>query len=301
MRAFITGGNGFVGRNLSAFLIKEGHEVTALVRSEERGRGLPSEVSLVVGESTKPGKWQESVPNHDLLINLAGATAFKRWNDSYKKLLRDSRILTTRNLVAAISEGKNVTLLSASGVGYYGFTGDEILDETSPPGNDFFATLARDWEAEALKARDKGARVVVTRFGVVMGRGGGALAQMVLPFRFFVGGPLGDGMQWVSWIHVEDLCRAALFVAKETSLDGAVNFTAPEPLRNRDLARDIGKVLGRPSFMPAPAFIISLVLGEFGSVILKGQRVVPAALLSRGFTFHYPEMEGTLRNLLLDE
>jgi len=289
-----------VGRNLSAFLIKEGHEVTALVRSEKRGRMLPSGVSMVVGESTQPGKWQESVPNHDLLINLAGATAFKRWNDSYKKLLRESRIMTTRNLVDAIMDGKSVTLLSASGVGYYGFTGDEKLDETSPSGSDFFATLAGDWEAEALKARGKGVRVIVTRFGVVMGRDGGALAQMVLPFRFFAGGPLGDGMQWVSWIHLEDLCRAALFVAKATSLDGPVNFTAPEPLRNKDLAREIGKVLGRPCFVPTPAFMISLVLGEFGSVILNGQRVVPGVLQSRGFTFSYPEMEGTLRNLLLE-
>src|SRR5208337_2411166 len=141
-----------------------------------------------------------------------------------------------------------------------------------PPGSDFFGRFAQDWEAEALKAREKGARVVLTRFGVVLGRGGGALSQMILPFRLFVGGPLGDGKQWFSWIHLEDLCRAMHFVVENPKIDGALNFTSPRPVRNAELAAAIGKVLRRPAFMPAPAFMIKLVLGEFGSVILKGQR-----------------------------
>ncbi len=209
MKIFITGANGFVGTNLITLFVREGHDITALVRSEKAGSALPSEASAVIGEPSKPGKWQEAVAGHDVLINLAGATIFKRWNQAYKQLLRDSRILTTRNLVDAIpaETGTAVTLLSTSAVGYYGFTEDQMLDEKSPGGDDFLAVLARDWEAEARKARDKGVRVVLTRFGIVLGRDEGALAQMTMPFRFFAGGPIGSGRQWFSWIHIEDLCR----------------------------------------------------------------------------------------------
>jgi uncharacterized protein len=300
MKIFITGANGFVGTNLSTIFLREGHEVTALVRDREKASGLPRETSLVIGEPSKPGKWQEAVAGHDVLINLAGATILKRWNQAYKQLLRDSRILTTRNLVEALptGAGATVTLLSTSAVGYYGFREDEELDETSSVGTDFLAVLARDWEAEALKARDKGARVVLARFGVVLGRDGGALDQMTMPFRFFVGGPLGSGRQWFSWIHIEDLCRAALFVISHSDIQGPVNFTAPEAVRNRDLAKAIGKALNRPSFMPAPGFMIGLALGEFGSVILKGQRVSPKVLQSKGFTFDLPDVESALKNLL---
>jgi hypothetical protein len=298
MRAFITGSNGFVGSNLIRHLCKEGHEVTALVRSKAGARAFPAEVSVVTGRSTEPGTWQEAVPGHDLLINLAGASIFKRWNAAYKQLLRDSRILTTRNLVESIPDGAAVTLLSTSAVGYYGFTGDEELDETSPEGNDFLATLARDWESEARKAKEKGARVATTRFGVVLGKDGGALGQMIMPFRFFAGGPLGAGRQWFSWIHIRDLCRAALFVALTPDIRGPVNFTAPAPVRNRDLATAIGRALNRPSFMPAPGFMISLLMGEFGDVILKGQRVVPRVLQQHGFDFDFPTIQDALDNLL---
>jgi uncharacterized protein (TIGR01777 family) len=251
-------------------------------------------------DATRPGKWQEQVPGHDVLINLAGATIFKRWNEAYKKLVRDSRVLTTRNLVEAIPDnvGGEVTLLSTSAVGYYGFTGDEELSEDAAAGNDFLATLARDWEAEALKARDKGVRVVITRFGVVFGKDEGAFPQMILPFRFFVGGPLGSGRQWLSWIHIEDLCRAAMFVIENKSTAGPVNFTAPGAIRNGDLARAIGKALRRPSFMPAPSFMIRLILGEFGSVLLNGQRVAPTVLTRNGFTFNFPRVEDALKDLV---
>jgi len=298
MKVFITGANGFVGTNLSRFLIEAGHEVTCLVRSEQSGRKLPPGVSAVIGQSTKAGKWQEEVAGHDVFVNLAGATAFKRWNPDYKQLLRDSRVLTTRNLVDAIPSSSDVTLFSTSGVGYYGFTEDEELNEDAPGGQDFFAILARDWEAEAMQARNKGVRVVITRFGVVFGTNGGALPQMIMPFRFFMGGPIGSGRQWVSWIHIQDLCRAYAYVMENKDIQGPVNFAAPGPVRNRDLAKAIGTILGRPSFMPAPSFMISLVLGEFGSIILKGQRVVPGILLSKGFTFNFPDVEKALRDLL---
>lgn len=300
MRIFITGSNGFVGTNLGRFLLNAGHEVTGLVRTEAKGETLPKGISYAVGEGTQAGKWQEAVSGHDVLINLAGVPIFKKWTPAYKRLLYDTRILTTRNLVDAIpaESGSSVTLLSTSAVGYYGATGDEELGESSPPGDGFLATLALDWEGEAAKARGKGVRVVVTRFGVVLGRDGGALAQMILPFRFFVGGPLGNGRQWFSWIHIEDLCRAALFVVTDKDISGPVNFTAPGPVRNRDLARAIGKALRRPSIMPAPAFMIRLLMGEFGSVILMGQRVVPRLLQSRGFNFKFADIEASLADLL---
>lgn len=300
MKIFVTGGYGFVGTALTNFFLSDGHQLTLLVRSEQKAKRVPSGAAWVVGDPVKSGKWQESVPGHDILINLAGATIFKRWTPEYKKLVRDSRILTTRNLVTAIPQeaGSNVTLLSTSAVGYYGATEDEELGEDSPRGRGFLAELAGEWEAEALRAEEKGVRVVITRFGVVMGRGGGAMEQMIMPFRFFVGGPLGSGKQWFSWIHVGDLCRAAAFVISNAEIRGPVNFTAPDPIRNGDLARSIGRALGRPSFMPAPGFMIRLLLGEFGSVLLEGQRVIPRVLMSKGFNFTYPTMETALRDLL---
>jgi len=298
MKVFVTGANGFVGTSLCRFLMEEGHAVTGLVRSERTCRILPAGVACVVGDPTKPGAWQESVAGYDAVVNLAGASVFKRWDEDYKALLRKSRILTTRNVVEAMPADKAMTLFSTSAVGYYGCTEDEELDEHAPAGQDFLARLAVDWEGEALEACSKGIRVVLPRFGVVLGRDGGALSQMTLPFRFFVGGPIGDGRQWFSWIHMLDLCRAYSFLFSHPEIEGPVNFTAPTPVRNKALAKALGRVLGRPSFMPAPGFMIGLVLGEFGSVILKGQRVVPRVLESRGFSFSFPQIDGALEDLL---
>ncbi len=272
-----------------------------LVRSEAKGKLLPTGESYVVGEGTRAGAWQNAIAGHDVLINLAGVPIFKRWTAAYKELLRDTRIMTTGNLVDAIpaETGSSVTLVSTSAVGYYGFTGDEELDETAPPGNDFLAVLARDWEAEASRAQEKGARVVLARFGIVLGKDGGALPQMILPFRLFIGGPLGRGRQWFSWIHIQDLCRAAGFVIAENEINGPTNFTALVPARNKDLAEAVGKVLRRPSIMPAPSFMIRSLMGEFGSVVLKGQRVVPRALQTRGFKFKFSNIEDALRDLLI--
>jgi hypothetical protein len=207
---------------------------------------------------------------------------------------------TTRNIIEGLPSrlDRKMTLVSTSAVGYYGFHGDEELVEESPPGSDFLARMAIDWEAEALKATDKGARVVITRFGIVLGDKGGALSQMVPLFKKFIGGPIGSGKQWFSWVHIKDLAEAFVFLTRRPEITGPVNLCSPNPVRNKDLAKALGQVLHRPSFMPAPGFMIKLVLGEFGSVILEGQKVIPRRLLDHGFVFQYPEIGKALQNLL---
>lgn len=297
MRVLITGGTGFVGSHLSARLMKEGHQVTVLTRGGARARGTHTP-EFLQGDPLVQGKWQEAVSQQDVLINLAGTSIFGRWTQDYKEELRLSRILTTRHLVEAIPQGAGTTLISASGAGYYGFHEDEELDESSPRGRDFLALLAADWEAEALKASEKGARVVITRFGIVLGRTGGALQQMLTPFKWFVGGPLGNGLQWFSWIHVEDLVEAMLFIIDRPHLSGVFNLTSPNPVRNKELSKAIGRALRRPSWLPAPGFMIRLVLGEFGAVLLQGQRVLPKRLMEAGFVFRHPRLEDALEDLL---
>jgi len=234
----------------------------------------------------------------DTVINLAGKTIFNRWNDSYKKQIYDSRILTTRNLVQALPMDKEVMLCSASGIGYYGNRGDDILKEYDSSGDDFLAGVSRDWEDEALRAREKGVRVVTTRFGVVLGKNGGAMEKMITAFRYFVGGPLGTGRQWFPWIHLHDLLAAMQFVLEHKEMDGPVNFCAPHPVQNNDFAKTMGRVLNRPAVMPTPGFLLRLVLGEFGASLLFSQRAVPDKLLNHGFNFEYPEVEPAIRQIV---
>jgi uncharacterized protein (TIGR01777 family) len=207
---------------------------------------------------------------------------------------------TTQNIVEGITSRpeRPFTLFSTSAVGYYGFCGDEELTEESPHGDDFLARIAVEWEGEALKARDKGARVVVTRFGIVMGEKGGALSQMISLFKKYIGGPIGSGKQWFSWVHIKDLAEAFTFLLKHPEISGPVNVCSPNPVRNKDLAKALGKALHKPSFMPAPGFMIKLVLGEFGSVILEGQRVIPRRLLDNGFVFQYPDIHKALQGIV---
>lgn len=300
MKILMTGGTGFVGSYLATRLSKDGHEVTILIRSSAEARGATPGVSFVQGDPTRKGAWQEAIRHHDAVINLAGAPIFTKWTDEQKRAIRESRVSTTRNLVEGIETNpeKSFALFSTSAVGYYGFHGDEEVTEDSPPGDDFLATVATEWEREALKAREKGSRVVITRFGIVVGASGGALGQMIPLFKKFVGGPIGSGRQWFSWVHVQDLTEAFLFLLKHPELSGPVNVCSPNPVRNKELAKALGKALHRPSFLPAPGFMIKLVLGEFGSVILKGQRVLPRRLLESGFVFQYPEIEKALASIV---
>ena len=299
MKVFMTGGTGFVGTYLSQELAQKGHDITILTRQKEPAAAAGSRSRFVTGDPKQEGPWMAEVARHDWIINLAGSSIFSKWTKESKQMLRDSRVLTTRNLVAALAAGDRRQLFcSTSAPGYYGPRGDEELTEASPPGQDFLARLAQDWEAEALKARDLGIRTVITRFGIVLGKEGGMLEQLVPVFKRFVGGPVGSGEQWLSWIHQQDLVQAYLFVLEHPDLAGPVNFTSPNPVRNRDFAQALGRALGRPSFMPAPAFMMRLMLGEFAEVVLTGQKILPERLLAAGFQLLYPTIDQALKHLL---
>lgn len=302
MKFFLTGGTGFVGSYLTEQLSQRGHSITILSRSARPRSGSQPAVTLLQGDPNVPGPWMHTVAEHDVVINLAGASINVRWTEETKKIIRASRVLTTRHLVEALAaapERQTKLLLSTSAIGYFGDRGESELTEDSGPGDDFLAQLAQEWEAEALKAQDLGMRVAITRFGVVLGRGGGILEKLVPLFKAFVGGPVGSGQQWFSWIDQEDQLRAFLFVLEHPDLAGPINFTSPNPVRNADFAKALGTVLNRPSWVPAPAFAVKLALGEFAKMVLGGQKVLPKKLLEAGFTFEYPSIEAALRHHVL--
>ena len=302
MKVFITGGTGFVGSTLTDNLLGQGYQVTVLTRklTEE---SLPLEApSFLEGNPTNKGAWQEAVSEHDVIINLAGAPIFTKWDKESKRAIRDSRVLTTENLVEALShgKGKKTTLISASAVGYYGFQGDEDLNEDSPADDDFLASVSRQWEAAAVEAEAFGVRVVICRFGVVLGKNGGALGELIPIFQKGLGSPLGSGKQWFSWIHEMDLAGVCLFLIASENLSGPINCTAPEPVRNKELARVLAETMGRPTFMPAvPAFVVKMMKGEFGATLLEGQRVLPKRLLDAGFRFRFSTIKEALTDIFI--
>jgi hypothetical protein len=300
MNIFMTGGTGFVGTTLTRELTTRGHQVTILARSAEKKR-LPEGADYLEGNPTVRGPWQEPVPDYEAFINLAGSPIFTRWNSDVKREIMESRILTTRNLVEAMRprQGQSMSLFSTSAVGYYGFHGDEELDEDAPPGTDFLATVAVNWEREAGKAREFGARVVICRFGIVIGRNGGMMGELLPIFRKRLGASLGSGRQWLSWIHEQDLANVFSFLLEHTELDGPLNCTAPEPVRNSEMTRAINDALGYPTILPAvPGFILKLIQGEFGDVVLEGQKVLPRRLLDAGFKFQFPNFREAVKNIL---
>lgn len=298
MRVLITGGLGFVGTQLSYSLISRGHEITVIDHAPGPKPYAPKGVRYISADTTRKGAWQDELNDQDFIFNLAGASVFRKWNKDSKRLILESRVLTTRNLVDALAPRTATSLISASAVGYYGFRGDEELTEESSPGEDFLARVCVEWEREACRATEKGVRVVITRFGIVLGRAGGALREMLSAFEKYVGGPLGSGNQWFSWIHMEDLIRALVFLMHHTEINGPVNCCAPNPVRNKDLASSLGKVLNRPSFVPTPSFLLRMALGEFATVLVEGQRVVPKILMQNAFGFKYPRLPEALENAL---
>jgi len=297
----MTGGTGFVGTTLTQRLTRKGHELSVLTRSIPKERPLPQGASYVEGDPTEQGPWQKNVSAHEVIINLAGASIFKRWTDPVKTSILESRVRTTNHLVEALADrkGRETLFLSTSAVGYYGFHGAEALDEESPSGDGFLAEVSQKWESGALKAEESGARVILFRSGVVLGRHGGALKLMARIFKWHLGSSLGSGEQYFSWIHEEDLARIYEYVIEMKGFAGPINCTAPAPVRNKDMTTALAKVLGKAAFMPAvPGFVVKMVMGEFASVFLEGQNVLPKKLLDMGFRFRFTDIGEAFQDLL---
>lgn len=297
MKIFITGGSGFVGTHLIHDFIDRGHRVIAVGTSSAH-RNPPNEnFRYISADTTVKGPWQDALEDVDAIINLAGRNIFKLWSDAYKNEIYNSRILTTRNLVEAVPHRKGIILCSASGAGYYGNRADEVLKEDASSGSDFLAKVCIDWEKEAFQAEKKGVRVAAMRFGVILDKNGGALAKMIPAFKSFAGGPLGSGLQWFPWIHMDDLISAINFILENDEIKGPVNFCAPNPIRNRDFGKALGKVLKRPSFIKVPSFMIRLVMGEMGTLLLNSQKMIPHEFLSHGFKFQHPDIDHALGDI----
>ncbi len=297
MKIFVTGGTGFVGTHLSERLLDAGHEVTVTGSRPEHRTFRHERFRYISADTSEPGKWQEAAGEADAAVNLAGRSIFSVWTEKYKKAMYDSRVLTTRNLADALPKDRETVLCSTSAVGYYGPMADEFVTEDSPCGKGFLADMAKDWEAEAFRAQEKGVRLAVARFGIVLGRNGGAMKQMLPAYKMGFGGPLGSGKQWFPWIHIHDLVSAILFVLENREIKGALNFTAPEPVRQKEFAAALGKILWRPAILPAPGFMIKTVMGEMGESLLSGQRAFPVKLLHYGFQFRYPDVQSALKEI----
>lgn len=311
MKVVISGGTGFLGRPLAELYAEEGHQVTVLTRrlppaaSEyEAGTGLPGITHVGWAPDGSTGPWAAALDGADLAVNLAGESiGNRRWSPAQKARIRDSRLLATRSLVGAINAAPRPTgtLISGSAVGYYGPRGDEKVTEETPAGNDFLADVCVRWEREALAAEAAGSRVAVVRTGVVIERGGGALPRMIAPVKLFAGGPLGSGRQYVPWIHRADWLELVRWIANTPQARGALNATAPEPVTNAAFMKALARALRRPSWLPAPAFGLRLMLGEMAdALILTGQRAVPARALALGFRFHLPQIDQAMRAIFVD-
>lgn len=304
MNIVVIGGTGFIGRPLCEKLIACGHALRVLARDPIGAKTrLGSRVAVIGWQGTREPSAGlcAALDGSDVLINLAGApVGDRRWNPRTKELLRRSREGTTTALVEALAKisARPAILISASAIGYYGPRQDELLTEESPSGSGFLASLCRDWEGAARGAERLGIRVVLPRIGVVLGTDGGALAKMVPAFRFGLGGPLGSGTQWISWIHLEDLIELLLFLLHEP-VGGPVNATAPHPVTNQEFARTLGRVLSRPAWLRTPAPVLRLLLGEMADeLLLTGQRVLPRCAEALGFHFRYPTLPEALHALL---
>ncbi len=294
----ITGGTGFIGNYLCSELLKEGHFLTIVTRSPEKYAGEEAENQKFVS-------WDHDLVTEmeqtDVVINLVGESlAGKRWTEEARKKIYESRINTTRKLVDAMTKAaiKPALLISASGINIYNDSGDAFLDESSSEGDGFLAEVCRDWEAEAKRVAEIGVRVVIPRISMVLGESGGALDMMKLPFRFFIGGPIGSGHQYVSWIHIADLCSAILFSIENTGISGPFNACSPKPETMNAFAAILGDVMNRPSFFRVPEFLLNIVLGEAAQVILGSLRVQPKVLQISDFEFQFEDLEEALSDVI---
>lgn len=299
MDIVIAGGTGFVGRSLCEALRQHGHRVTVLTRRPAYAKGLfGSGVNAVEWDAMTSGRWREVLNGAQAVINLAGASiADSRWTESRKRLLIESRVRATRLLVQTCANlaAKPQVLINASGIGFYGPHGEEVLDESCGAGRGYLADLCVQWESAAQEASSHGIRVVRLRTGMVLEQDGGALPRMALPFRCFLGGPVMPGTQWISWIHRDDMIGLIEWVLANENVAGPVNAVAPTPVTMRDFCETLGRVLHRPSWLPVPEFVLKAGLGELGSLMTTGQNVMPAVALQGGYRFRYPRLEEALQ------
>ncbi len=298
MKISVTGGTGFLGSHLAGRLLADGHSVRILGRRPRTG--VARDVQLFLWDAMKAAPPKESLSGADAIVHLAGEPIAQRWTREVKHRIRASRVDGTRRLVTAISEMSPppATLVTASAVGLYGPGDEEIFTENSPPGEGFLADVCRGWEAEADKAVALGVRIVKLRIGVVLGVGGGALAQILPPFKMFVGGQIGTGRQWMSWIHLDDVTGLIRFALENPGLSGPVNATAPNPVRNSRFTRILARTLRRPAVFQVPERALRMLFGEMAEILLTGQRVLPEVAGKAGYQFLYPDIGTALKNLL---
>jgi uncharacterized protein (TIGR01777 family) len=291
MKVTLTGASGFIGPRLIARLLSGGHQVHVLGRRPPAG-----DIPFSKWDAEAPSVPKEALDGVGAVVNLAGEPIAQRWNSEIKRRIRDSRIVGTRNLVQAIADRSERprVFVSASAIGYYGDRGEEVLTEASKPGNGFLPDICREWEDAANEADGHGVRTALLRIGIVLGKEGGALKQMLPPFRLGVGGPMASGKQWMSWIHVDDLVEGIVHSVENSVVSGPVNATAPIPVKNREFANALGEALHRPAMLTTPTFALKLMLGEAAQVVLGSQRVLPKGLESTGFRFRYPDVRSAL-------
>ncbi len=320
MKVAVTGATGFVGSRLVARLHKEGNRVLVLTRNSAFAQKVfPSEafpnVEIITYTPTASGSWQNVIAGCDGVVNLAGEPiAEERWTSEQKREILNSRQLGTQKIVEAIANANPKAaaattgetpatrclpgvLINASAIGYYGTSETATFDESSPSGSDFLAQVCQAWEAEARKVKDAGVRLVILRFGIVLGQGG-ALNKMIMPFKLFAGGPIGSGRQWFSWIHIDDLVNLILEALTKPEIEGVYNATAPNPIRMADLCQTLGQVMHRPSWLPVPAFALEALLGDGAIVVLEGQKVLPKRTLESGFEYQYPNLQPALKQII---
>lgn len=301
-KIIITGATGSIGKKLCKQLSTRGDELTIFTRNVEKAKmSLPFINNFIDWNYRNPGEWQNNIDENDAVVHLAGANLFgKRWDDNYKKKIIESREISTRNLVKAINNAnkKPQTFICASAVGIYGNCGNKILTENSLAGNDFLAQVCKTWEDEAKNVEVAGVRRVSVRTGIVLSTDDGALQQMLLPFKLFIGGPLGNGKQWFPWIHIDDLVNIFIKVLDDNSFNGPVNAVAPNPVTMNEFAETLGKVLHRPSFFRVPGFALKIVVGEGAESILASLRVIPEKLMQNKFNFEFENLKPALENVL---
>ena len=300
MRVVVSGATGLVGTKLCERLVARSHEVYAFTRDASRSRDHLHPRVKVLSWAAGATAWEQALDGAGGVVNLAGESLARRWTKSAKARIVGSRVAALEKLYGAAekAEAKPPVLVSASAVGYYGTHGDEELTEESPPGQDFLAETCVKWERAALRFEPLGTRVARMRIGLVVGPDAVSLKKMSLPFRFFAGGRVGSGKQWVSWIHLEDLADLLVFALENAGAQGAVNATAPNPVRNADFAEAMGRALHRPSVVPMPAAAMKAIAGEMSMVALEGQRVLPARALELGFTHRFPEIGPAMKDAL---